>query len=154
PLAGEGGGGVPPRVALLVWKEVSPPAALFQRGDLPRKRGRGGQPPAHPPRRRERGVDPPDAPRALLPNPHTRTEMRVPEPLRPPFRPDWIRTLRTGWFSTWAGARVGDCNMAAIGCTDPSYVDIGTGRAQSEAPRVSVARTGKVIRLFAVVLGA
>ena len=44
--------------------------------------------------------------------------------------------------------------MASIGCTDTSYVDIGTGRAQSEAPRVPVARTGKVIRLFAVVLGA
>jgi rare lipoprotein A len=44
--------------------------------------------------------------------------------------------------------------MYSSGCTGTSYVDVRTGCTQLGAPLVSAARTGNVIRLLAVVLGA
>src|SRR4030081_3383 len=48
------------------------------------------------------------------------------------------------WFSAWAGARVGDRNMASIDCAGGSYPDFATRRPHLR----------KVVRLFALVLGA
>src|SRR5206468_4658747 len=51
-------------------------------------------------------------------------------------------------------ARAGDCNMSSIGCTSISCVDVRAGRTQFEAPSITVARAGKLIRLLAVSLAA
>jgi hypothetical protein len=40
PLAGEGWGGGAAANAIVEWIELPPPAALFERSDLPRKRER------------------------------------------------------------------------------------------------------------------
>jgi rare lipoprotein A len=44
--------------------------------------------------------------------------------------------------------------MSSIGWISTSYVDIRTGRTQLQAPSLPAARARKVIRVFAVVLGA
>jgi rare lipoprotein A len=44
--------------------------------------------------------------------------------------------------------------MSSIGWISTSYVDIRTGRIQLQAPSLPAARARKVIRVFAVVLGA
>ena len=67
-----------------------------------------------------------------------------PATLPPGFGP----AIAACWFSAWAGARAGDCNMSSIGCSTTSCVGVRAGCIQFEAPLLPAARAGKFIRLI------
>src|SRR5689334_20489842 len=58
------------------------------------------------------------------------------------------------WFSAWAGARAGNCNMSRISCTSTSCVGVTALLTQPEARLILAERAGNVIRLLAVTLAA
>src|SRR6187431_3010318 len=68
--------------------------------------------------------------------------------------PGFRHAIAACWFSAWAGARAGDCNMSSIGCTSTSCVDVSADRTQLDPPVIPAARAARIIRLLAVTLAA